>query len=144
MPPLFDRLAKGAGKAVEQAKFEAEKLKKTNALGGEISKLKQQALETTAAIGQKMIELKAAGVAVPAEVEPLIETMGSLKAQLTAKEEELAALKAMQYAEEAAPPAPAPTPAAPAPAAAGKFCPNCGAKLADGAKFCPDCGTKIG
>ena len=142
MPPFLDRLSKGVTKAADQAKFEAEKLRKTTALNNEISKLKQQVAEAKAAIGEKVIELKAEGVSFP-ELDAMVQTVDELGAQAAAKEEELAALKAMEYqASEAAVPPTEPTAPEAAPAGAAKFCPNCGAKIADGAKFCPECGTK--
>ncbi len=145
MPPLFDKLAKGVSKAAEQAKFEAEKMRRTSALNSEIAKLKTQVLEAKVAIADKVLELKAAGASFP-ELEPLIAPIADLAAQVAAKEQELAAVKAMQFEGGAAP---APEPAKPAetpqPAQAPvRFCPNCGAKLGEGAKFCPDCGAKIG
>lgn len=158
MPPIFDKLAKGVSKAAEQAKFEAEKVRKTSALNAEIAKLKQQVLEAKVAIADKVLELRAAGMHFP-ELEELIPAIADLQAQVAAKEQELAAVKAMQFesapaagpaqpVEPAAPePAQSAEPVAPAaqPAAApARFCPNCGAKLSEGAKFCPDCGTKIG
>ncbi|GEM_PF-3366865 len=169
MPPLFDKLAKGVSKAAEQAKFEAEKVRKTSALNAEIAKLKQQVLEAKVAVADKVLELRAAGMPFP-ELEALLPAIGDLQAQVAAKEQELAAVKAMQFegAPAAAPAQPvepvapepvqpvepvAPEPVQPAepvapaaqPAAApARFCPSCGAKLAEGAKFCPDCGTKIG
>lgn len=161
MPPLFDKLAKGVSKAAEQAKFEAEKMRRTSALNSEIAKLKGQMLEAKVAIADKVLEMRAAGTSFP-ELEPLIAPIADLEAQVAAKEQELAAVKTMQF-EGGAAPAPAPEPAtpaepvapvaeAPAPAAEtpqpapvpARFCPNCGAKLGEGAKFCPDCGTKIG
>lgn len=151
MPPLFDKLAKGVSKAAEQAKFEAEKLRRTNALNSEIARLKAQVMEAKSAIADKVLELKAAGASFP-ELEALIGTVGDLEAQVAAKEQELAEVKAMQFEE-----APAPGPAgaeeaaaahqpaeAPQPSAAPRFCPNCGAKLGEGARFCPECGAKVG
>lgn len=173
MPPLFDKLAKGVSKAAEQAKFEAEKVRRTSALNSEIAKLRAQVLEAKVAIADKVLEMRAAGASFP-ELEPLMAPIADLEAQVAAKEQELAAVKAMQFeggaapapepaqpAEPVAPAAPAPAPAAepappvpeaPAPAAEtpqptptpARFCPNCGAKLGEGARFCPDCGTKIG
>ena len=141
---LLDKLARGAGKAVEQAKFEAEKLRKVTALNADISKLKDGLKDATMAIGEKVLELKETGLDVP-ELAPLIEEVESLRAQLVAKEEELEAVKAMEYkdeeeeeekveekADETAEPAEKP-----------KFCPNCGATLTEGAKFCPGCGAKL-
>lgn len=161
MPPLFDKLAKGVSKAAEQAKFEAEKMRRTSALNAEIAKLKTQVLEAKVAIADKVLGMAAAGTSFP-ELESLIAPIADLEAQVAAKEQELAAVKAMQF-EGGAAPAPAPEPAtpaettasaaeAPAPAAEApqpapapvRFCPNCGAKLSEGAKFCPDCGAKIG
>lgn len=151
MPPLFDKLAKGVSKAAEQAKFEAEKLRRTNALNSEIARLKAQVMEAKSAIADKVLELKAAGASFP-ELEALIGTVGDLEVQVAAKEQELAEVKAMQFEE-----APAPEPAgaeeaaaahqpaeAPQPSAAPRFCPNCGAKLGEGARFCPECGAKVG
>ena len=144
MPPLFDKLAKGVSKAADQAKFEAAKLQKTQALGSEVSKLKQQIADAKAAIGEKVIQLKSEGVSFPG-LEEMITAVDDLSVQLSDKEATLAAAKALEYHDTAAATgtvAPvAETPAAPA-AGAVKFCPNCGAKLADGAKFCPECGTK--
>ncbi len=173
MPPLFDKLAKGVSKAAEQAKFEAEKVRRTSALNSEIAKLKAQVLEAKVAIADKVLDLRAAGGSFP-ELEPLIAPIADLEAQVAAKEQELAAVKAMQFeggaapapAAEPAPPAepvaptaeatapapeappaatPAPAPDVVPPAAApARFCPNCGARLGEGARFCPDCGTKVG
>jgi hypothetical protein len=141
MPPLFDKLAKGVSKAADQAKFEAAKLQKTQALGSEVSKLKQQVADAKAAIGEKVIQLKSEGVSFPG-LEEMVQTVDDLSLQLSDKEATLAAAKALEYQDAAASSAPvAETPAAPA-AGPVKFCPNCGAKLADGAKFCPECGTK--
>ncbi len=61
MPPLFDKLAKGVSKAAEQAKFEAEKVRRTSALNSEIAKLKAQVLEAKVAIADKVLDLRAAG-----------------------------------------------------------------------------------
>lgn len=151
MPPLFDKLAKGVSKAAEQAKFEAEKLRRTNALNAEIAKLKAKMMEAKAAIADKVLELKAAGASFP-ELEALIGTVGDLEAQVAAKEQELAEVKAMQFEEAPAPEtaeaeeaAAAHRPAeSPQPSAAPRFCPNCGAKLGEGARFCPECGAKVG
>ena len=146
MPPLFDRLAKGVSKAADQAKFEAAKLQKTQSLGSEVSKLKEQIGDAKAAIGEKVIQLKAEGVTFPG-LEEMMQTVDDLSGQLGIKEAELAAAKSMEYQPAgvaAAPAAPVAETPAPADPAAGpvKFCPNCGAKLAEGAKFCPECGTK--
>ncbi len=139
---LFDKLARGAGKAVDQAKFEAEKLRKVTALNSEVSKLKDQLNEATVAIGAKVLELKETGVDVP-ELKPLIEAADGLRDQLAAKEAELEAVRATEYEhEEEAEKAPQEK-AEPAEAKAG-FCPNCGAALSEGAKFCPGCGAKLG
>jgi ribosomal protein L40E len=142
MPPLFDRLAKGVSKAADQAKFEAVKLQKTQALGSEVSKLKQQIAEAKAAIGEKVIQLKSEGVSFPG-LEEMMQTVDDLSAQMSVKEVQLAEAKAMEFQATVAPEAAA-APVAETPAAAEevKFCPNCGAKLAEGAKFCPECGTK--
>jgi ribosomal protein S27AE len=131
MPPLFDRLSKGVSKAADQAKFEAEKLRKTTALNSEISKLKQQIVDAKAGLGEKVIELQDAGASFPG-LDELIQGLHELKAQLAAKEDDLATVKALDYVEADQSQE----------AGAAKFCPNCGAKLADGAKFCPECGTK--
>lgn len=140
MPPLFDKLAKGVSKAADQAKFEAAKLQKTQSLGSEVSRLKEQIGDAKAAIGEKVIQLKAEGVTFPG-LEEMMQTVDDLSGQLGVKEAELAAAKAMEY--QAAGAAAAPVAEEPAPAAGPvKFCPNCGAKLAEGAKFCPECGTK--
>ena len=136
MPPLFDRLAKGVSKAADQAKFEAAKLQKTQALGSEVSKLKQQIAEAKAAIGEKVIQLKSEGVSFPG-LEEMMQTVDDLSAQVSVKEVQLAEAKAMEFQATVAPVAE--TPAA---AEEVNFCPNCGAKLAEGAKFCPECGTK--
>lgn len=132
MPPFLDRLSKGVTKAADQAKFEAEKLRKTTALNSEISKLKQQIVDARAVLGDKVMELQEAGATFPG-LDELIQGLNDLKGTLASKEEELAVMKAVEYE--------APEVEA-APAGSVKFCPNCGAKLAEGAKFCPECGTK--
>lgn len=138
---LFDKLAKGAGKAVDQAKFEAEKLRKVTALSSEVSKLKDRLGEAKSAIGAKVLELKETGLDVP-ELAPLIEAAEVLRGELAAKEAELEAVRATEY-EEGEEAEAAPQEAA-EPGAKPGFCPNCGAALTEGAKFCPGCGAKLG
>lgn len=139
---LLDKLARGAGKAVDQAKFEAEKLRKTTALNSEISKLKDGLKDATAAIGEKVLELKETGLDMP-ELAPLFEEVEALRAQLAAKEEELETVRATEFEDEEAEAEAKPEEAA-EPGAEAKFCPNCGAALTEGAKFCPGCGAKLG
>jgi peptidoglycan hydrolase CwlO-like protein len=144
---FLDRLSKGVSKAADQAKFEADKLRKQQAINSELSKLKDQLASAKGDIADKVLELKQAGTLAVPELDSLIADAQALAEQAAAKEAELAAVKAMEYEEKA--PAAGPAPAGPAPQApqAGgtpKFCPNCGAALAEGAKFCPECGTKIG
>lgn len=138
---LLDKLSKSVSKAADQAKFEAEKLRKVTAKNSEVSKLKDELRSAKVAIGEKVLELKQSGQAVPG-LEELVGQAEALQSQAEQAERELEALKAMDYEEKAAE-APAEQPAE-QPAGKAKFCPNCGAALAEGAKFCPECGAKVG
>jgi hypothetical protein len=145
--PFLDRLSKGVSKAAEQAKFEADKMMKTNKFGSELSELARQAAQINTSIGVKVIELQAAGKIQIPELNDLIAQLKNLEAQVGAKKNELEALKTSKFEDVAAAAAQTPTPAPAAPVAspveAAPKCSNCGAAVQPGVKFCPSCGQKL-
>jgi hypothetical protein len=164
---FFGKLGKGVSKAAEQAKFEADKMMKTNKLSSELGELARQQGQISTSIGAKVIELQAAGKIHIPELDQLIAQLKDLDSQAAAKKAEFEAVKNSKFEEiaaavAAAPSAiPTPTPVAPAaPELASKMampaapvapatapvvgkCPNCGAAVPPGTKFCPSCGQKL-
>jgi hypothetical protein len=160
---FLDKFTKGVGKAAEQAKFEADRLMRTNRLGSEVTQLTAEAEKATAAIGAKVMELRATGALQIPELDEMVQRVEALKAQVAAKQAELERARAEKfevapaappaappveavYAPPPAPPAmeavPEPQPApsatelAPAPEATAPV-----AEAAPAAKFCPGCGA---
>jgi len=170
---FLDKMLKDVEKGVGRAQFEADKLMKVNNLKSEVEKLKRERHDLLAEIGEEAVALYATHeIALPG-LDMQLARLGDLTQTAAAKEAELAAAQATQFAAGAAAmPAPAPaaeavTPAAPAmpvapaapemptpvaeapaesaPASAGRpaFCANCGSKLPPAGVFCPECGTKV-
>jgi len=131
---FLDRLTKGVSRAAEQAKFEADKLRRVNKLNSDVSDLVHGIEQAKSSIGAKVIELRAAGELQVPELDEIVARIEELEERLVAKREELEAARASKFEDEAAAPAPEP---------ASQKCPNCGAEVPAGAKFCGSCGAKI-
>ena len=135
---FLDKLSKGVGKAAEQAKFEAEKLAKSNRLNSELGGMAEELSKANAELGAKVVELKKAGQLAVPELDDLLGKIDALQAAVAAKKAEVNAVKASRFEEKVAPAAAATAAAAPG----AKFCPNCGGATDPGVKFCPSCGQK--
>jgi predicted RNA-binding Zn-ribbon protein involved in translation (DUF1610 family) len=144
---FLGKLGKGVSKAAEQAKFEADKMMKTNKLSSELGELARQAAQINTGIGAKVIELQAAGKIHIPELDDLIAQLKNLDSQVAAKKAELEAVKVSHYEEAvvAAAPVAATRTVEVAPEAPAQEvkCPNCGAAVSPGTKFCPSCGQKL-
>jgi len=162
---FLDKMLKDVEKGVGRAQFEADKLMKVNNLKSEVEKLKRERHDLLAEIGEEAVALYASHeIALPG-LDMQLARLGDLTQAATAKEAELAAAQATQFAPGApavsspvpaaamtpatpamsspAPTAAAMTPAAPASAGRPAFCANCGGKLPPTGVFCPECGAKV-
>jgi len=162
---FLSKLGKDLGGAAEKARFEADKALKLNRLGGELNGLNDELQRALGLVATKAMELRAAGQLNVPELDSVFADVEAIKQQITAKQEEIDALKAAQFVApaaaapaaaaptakvsppgftygEASEPPPAPVASAPAEGVPSKFCPNCGA-ASEGAKFCPNCGQKL-
>lgn len=148
---LLGRFAKGASKAAEQAKFEADKLRRVNRLTAEANGLANEVKEATAAIGVRMMELRAAGKVQLPELDEMVRRVEELQAKLEVKQAELEKAKAEKYTDIAVQQEPVTdaegvsgVDSAPAERASrAQFCPGCGTPIKDDSSFCPACGRRL-
>ena len=150
MSDFFGRLKSGANKVA----FEADKMARTNKAQGEAEKFKAQINNQLAKLGEMVYQKYSKQEVVDPDFAEVCQAIANLQQQVTAKNEEIAKIKAETFGATAAAPAPAAeaapeaAPVAPtAPVALAqpeaKHCPNCGKPVDAGEKFCKECGTKL-
>ena len=147
MPDLFGKLKSGANKVA----FEADKMARVNRASGEAEKIKSQINSQTMKLGEMVYQKFSQQEAVDPALLEACQAISQLQQQVTAKNEEVAKIKAEAFVDPLAAPAPAPAAAAqaapvsaaPEAAAAAKHCPNCGKAVDGDEKFCKECGTKL-
>jgi uncharacterized Zn finger protein (UPF0148 family) len=160
MTGIIGRIRSGAGKAA----FEADKLRRTNAVQAIIKSLEEEANQALLRAGQVALDLHQAGRITQPELGEVCDHIAALHAQITARQLEIETIRDENFVE----PIRAPqyghlcpsghgelSPGAqfcpvcgaqaidvPAPAATAS-CPACGADLVPDARFCPVCGTAV-
>ena len=146
---FLGKLGKDLGQAAEKARFEADKALKLNRMGSELGELNNQLTHTFTALGQKVLELHNSGQLESPALEGFFGQITQSQATIRAKQADVDALRASQFAAPAAPPPQYAAGAPPPPVAQAqtpqamveKNCPACGAAVGS-AKFCPGCGQK--
>ncbi len=161
---ILDRVTKAVGDAVDRGKKEVDlfvRIQRINSEIGDMEKriaeFKRQIQQVRQQAGEKAIELLRTSALICPDLQSFVEQTGGIEQQIAAEEAavagkraEIEKLKAEHEAAKAAadevsavqPPVAATD--SPASSAAARFCPQCGARLADSGAFCPQCGTKIG
>lgn len=156
---FLDNISKSITQGVDRAKFEAEKFQKTARIQGELNDLKRQIDTNRLDFADRAIQLFRAGQIQSASLGEIIRAIDALQASITLKEEELKAVQAEAFVEQAPsarppaqsvpissePSAARPPVSAQTQAPAGtKICPNCQFQMPTSAMFCPNCGTRLG
>jgi predicted amidophosphoribosyltransferase len=124
MEGFFKKVKRGA----EQAALEADKLRRTTALKGEIGGLQGKIKQHTRDMGTKALELFDAGQLTQPDLLAICEQIATLRAQIAEREKEIEAIQREMLPEE------------PEAALYGHICPQCRIRLPDEARFCPRCG----
>lgn len=166
MESIFGRIRSGAGKAA----FEADKLRRVNAIKGEIKALTEAITQTFYHVGQVAYELYRQNQVPQPALNEVCAQLADLQRQILEKEKAIEQIRQEEFVEPVSPtvgPLPAGSmqcpeghgplpqqarfcpvcgspgvPVRPA-APAGRFCPNCGEGLSPGGRFCPSCGTNL-
>ncbi len=145
---FLDRLAKAVSDTVEKGKREIDQMAQINRIRGEIRELEQQISALDAQIkaqktelGDKVLAMLQAGSLSDPELLPYVDRIAGFETEIAGHRGTIAEKEAAIEAIKVEPPAPAAEGAAPE--AAGKFCPQCGGALAEGAAFCAQCGAKL-
>ena len=156
---FLDNISKSITQGVDRAKFEAEKFQKTARIQGELNDLKRQIDTNRLDFADRAIQLFRAGQIQSASLGEIIRAIDALQASITLKEEELKAVQAEAFVEQAPsarppaqsvpissePSAARPPVSAQTQAPAGtKICPNCQFQMPTSAMFCPNCGNRLG
>jgi hypothetical protein len=149
---FLDNIGKSLSQGVDRAKFEAEKLQRTQRIKGELSDLQRQVETNLRQLGERALELHRSGQIQAPEIGSLAQMLDQLMDQQNAKQAELTAAQNDSF--EAQPP---PQPQAyqqpgyqqgyqqpPQQAASGTIsCPSCNISLPANAAFCANCGARI-
>jgi peptidoglycan hydrolase CwlO-like protein len=153
---FLDRVTKAVTEAVDRGKKEVDEFVRIQKINGEIGEIekkvngfKAQIQAIKVQIGEKAVEMMRAGDLENADLQTMMDQIAGIEQQITEQEAvivekkaEIEKIKAETEAAKAAEEAASPAPAAPAAEAAGRFCAQCGAAVAEGAAFCAQCGAK--
>lgn len=159
MNSFLDRIRSGAGKAA----FEADKLRRLNAVQSEIKGLKDEVRRGLNRVGDIAYDLYRDGQIDQPALQEACRQVQALHEQIVAYEAELENIRQEEYVEESpasqyghiCPRGHGPIPPennfcqecgaraveVPPPATANRFCQNCGQQLGPEARFCANCGT---
>jgi predicted nucleic acid-binding Zn-ribbon protein len=158
---FLDRMAKAVTEAVDRGKKEVDEFVRIQRINGEIGDVQKKIKEFQSQIqaikvqiGEKAVEMMRAGELESPDLQAMMDQIAEIEKQIVEqqaviaeKQAEIEKIKAESEAEKAAvaeAEAAAAAEAAPAAAepAAGNFCAQCGAAVAEGAAFCAQCGAK--
>lgn len=142
---FFKDLGKKITEGVQDASEKASDLLEVTKLNAEIAKEKGAIDEAKKQIGEKIFVMYKAGEDLPSTLADELNLIDSHLKTIGGIEAKIREIKG----EPGAQPSDVPMAATPAPVgepgvAAPQFCPNCGAKLAEGTSFCGECGQKVG
>ncbi|GIV96512.1 MAG: zinc ribbon domain-containing protein [Herpetosiphonaceae bacterium] len=141
---FLDNLGKTISQGVDRAKFEAEKLQRTNRIKGEINDLQQQIETNLRQLGERAMELHRQGSLQAPEIGSLVQMIEQLQTQIAAKQSELTAVQNETFEQQAgARGQQAESQHQAQPGASTISCPTCGTALPAGAAFCGNCGARI-
>ena len=158
---IIRSIRSGAGKAA----FEADKLRRLNAIQSIIRSLEEEIRESTYRVGQVALELHQAGLLTQSELLQVCDHLVMLYSQKVAREQEIRAVRVEEYVEpqretrysRLCPNGHGELPStamfcpvcgsravdAPTPAPSSRFCPSCGMSLTADTRFCPTCGAGV-
>jgi len=154
---LWGSVRQQAGKLA----FEADKLVRIRREESAINEVQGQITAQYTELGKAVLELFRSGAVSHPQIASFAEQVAQLQARVAQIEQTLAAIRAEEYVEPAAPedyaaPPPGAAPAyqpgsiqpvgsasEPAPAVEKTTCPSCGAQVTAGSAFCPECGTRM-
>jgi chromosome segregation ATPase len=151
---FLDRMAKAVSDTVDRGKRELDQMSRINRINGEIRELEKKIADLGAQvqavkvqIGEKAVEMLKGGTLNNPDLQALVDQIAGFEREITAHQaaigDKKAAIETIKAEEQKpAAPAQAAAPAQPAAPAAGRFCPQCGAAVAEGAAFCAQCGAK--
>ncbi len=142
---FFKDLGKKITEGVQDASEKASDLLEVTKLNAEIAKEKGAIDEAKKQLGEKIFVMYRAGEDLPSTlsdelnlIDSHLKTIGGIEAKIR----EIKGEPGTQQSD--VPMAANPTPVGEPGVAAAQFCPNCGAKLAEGTSFCGECGQKVG
>jgi predicted amidophosphoribosyltransferase len=161
MSNLIDRIRSGAGRAA----FEAERLRRINAVQSEIKAFKEELSQAVYRIGNVAYELYREEQVSQPRLQEACQKVSALQERILAREREVESIRQEEYVGETAEPmygrlcpqGHGPIPPennfcqvcgaraieVPPPAPAGnRFCQNCGQSLGPQARFCANCGAQ--
>ncbi len=153
---FLDRLSKAVADTVDRGKREVDQFMRIQKINGEIGEIEKKIAEMNAQIqgikvqiGEQAVTMLRAGTLQSSDLQALVDQIVGIEQEIANQQaqiaEKKAAIEAIKAEDEAAAAArAAAAPAQAAPAAGARFCPQCGAQLAEGAAFCAQCGAKIG
>ncbi len=132
MMEFMDSLRRG----VDRAGFEVDKLLRANRTRSRIGALRSQIDGEFQEIGRSVVELYERSEDIPAGLRERCEKVRQLQKELASREAELEAINNEEPHGLEEGPLPQPTPS-------GGTCPRCGHPAPEGAKFCPSCGASL-
>ena len=141
--------AKNVGNLAKNAGGKANSALEIGKLNQKIKTEKNNIENEYTKIGAYYYAKHAAGETLEAGAEEYCAVIDAANAAITGLEEEIAAIRAAQEAEQSAAPGTDEQAAPAEPGAARddiprRFCTKCGAQLVEGASFCASCGEKVG
>ena len=139
MPGFLDKLKSGADKAA----FEADRLVRINQAQSALKAMQRELEAEVAALGQQALALYDAGTLTQSELLALGPKIDDVRQRIAAQEAEVERIR-QEKPPEAAPAQERPAATAEADVAPeGRVCPNCQTPLSADVRFCPECGAKV-
>jgi hypothetical protein len=143
VPGFLDRMKSGA----ERAAFEADRLLRSSQAQSALRALQRDLQAQVAAMGKEVVALYDAGSLTQPELLALCPRIDDLRGQIEAQEAEVERISQEKPPtapdEERVPPSEAVAPVQAAPAPDSGVCLACGSPLPADVRFCPECGAKV-